>query len=55
MDSYGQIVNIIALTLGAAWGPYAACSALWGCAGSVEGQVVSLTAHARDVAVLRLE
>jgi beta-galactosidase len=45
----------VRLELSNAWGPFAACSSLWGAEAAVDGRAVTLTAGARDVSVLALE
>ena len=45
----------VTLTLGAAWGPVETAHALWGAEAAAQGQMVTLTAPARDVTVLALE
>jgi len=45
----------VRLELGAAWGPYSSCRSLWGGEASADGRFITLTAPARDVAVLALE
>ncbi|MHB9033965.1 MAG: beta-galactosidase [Anaerolineae bacterium] len=46
----------VRLELSAQWGPFKACTALWGgVEAAVRGRMVTLTAPARDVAVLRME
>ena len=44
----------VRLTLGPAWGPFSTVRSLWGAEATVDGRVVSMTAGARDVAVLAL-
>ena len=44
----------VRITLGQAWGPFTTGRSLWGAEATVEGRVVSMTAGARDVAVLAL-
>ena len=44
----------VRLELSAAWGPYASCLSLWGAEASVGGRFITLTAPARDAAVLAL-
>ena len=44
----------VQLELSAAWGPFSRCCSLWGTQAQVNGRVVTLTAGARDVAVLVL-
>jgi len=45
----------VRLTLGKAWGPCSSTRSLWGADASVAGRTVTLTASARDVAVIALE
>jgi hypothetical protein len=45
----------VTLTLGEAWGPFGRCRTLWGAEAQVVGRTVTLTAGARDFAVLALE
>jgi beta-galactosidase len=45
----------VRIELGKAWGPFKKARSLWGAAAGVEGRTVSLTAGARDVAVIALE
>jgi beta-galactosidase len=44
----------IRLTLSESWGPFSFCESLWGSDAAVSGRTVTLTAAARDVAVLSL-
>jgi beta-galactosidase len=44
----------VRLALSASWGPFSRCRSLWGAEAEVEGRVVTLTAGARDVAVIAL-
>jgi len=45
----------VRLSLGAAWGPYGSARTLWGAQADAAGHTVTLTAGARDVAVMALE
>jgi beta-galactosidase len=45
----------VRLTLGEAWGPFSSTRSLWGAAAEVAGRTVTLTANARDMAVIALE
>lgn len=45
----------VRLELADAWGPFASACSLWGAEAAVDGRTVSLTAGARDVAVVRLD
>jgi len=44
----------VRLELSEAWGPFTSCRTLWGAKATVDGRTVTLTAGARDVAVLAL-
>jgi beta-galactosidase len=45
----------VELQLSGAWGPFTSCRSLWGAEATVDGRTVTLTAGARDVAVIALE
>ena len=44
----------VRLELSADWGPFSSTKSLWGADAQIDGQVVTLTAGARDVAIIRL-
>jgi len=44
----------VRLEISEAWGPFSSCQSLWGAEAAVEGRTVTLTAGARDVAVIVL-
>jgi beta-galactosidase len=44
----------VRLELGDAWGPFSSCRSLWGAEATIDGRTLTLTAGARDVAVIAL-
>jgi beta-galactosidase len=44
----------VRLTLGEKWGPYSSARSVWGVEATVSGRTLSLTANARDMAVIAL-
>jgi beta-galactosidase len=45
----------VRLWMSESWGPFSSCRSLWGAEATLEGRTVTLTASARDVAVIALE